>query len=219
MNLQERFEEALAACPVVGIFRWHECGAVLTATAEALWRGGLRLVEITLNTPGALGAVSELQRRDRPSGAMIGVGTVTSVEEAERAMSAGAEFLVTPIVDEATIRFAAGEGVPILVGAMTPTEGLAASRAGATAVKVFPIDQLGPGYVANVLAPLDGLRLIPTGGITLAELPDYFAAGAVAVGVGPTMIDPAAVEAGDWDAVVAEAERWVSAISDTKSGG
>ena len=209
MDLTARWHAALKHCPVVAIFRWPE-PVDLVPIAVALNRGGVRLVEITMNTPGAGDAIRAVQTANaaKPGDAMIGAGTVLSVEDAQRAVDAGAEFLVTPTVEEPVIRWAAKAGVPIASGAFTPTEALRAWRAGATAVKIFPAEDLGPRFIANLLAPLGMLKLIPTGHLTLDELPAYFRAGATAVGVGSTLIDPGAVRRQDWDALTRAARTW-----------
>ncbi|MBB6429362.1 bifunctional 4-hydroxy-2-oxoglutarate aldolase/2-dehydro-3-deoxy-phosphogluconate aldolase [Algisphaera agarilytica] len=213
MDLAERFESAVARCPVVGIFRWPEPVDVVPVV-RALGAGGLGLVEVTMNTPGVCESIRAVRkaRTDEDTG-LIGAGTVLDVESAERAVEAGAEFLVTPTTELPVVQWAVERGVPVLPGAFTPSEALAAWRAGATAVKVFPAEDLGPRYIGNVLAPLDMLRLVPTGHLTLDDLPDYFRAGATAVGVGGTMIDPDLVRRGDWEGLTERAKVWCEAAN------
>ena len=145
---------------------------------QELVDAGLPAVEVTLNTPGALEAIGAL-------GGAVGAGSVRTPAQARDAQNAGASFLVTPIVLPEVIRVAS---VPVVCGALTPTEIDLASSAGAAYVKVFPASAMGPGYVKEVLAPMPELKLVPTGGITLANLHDYAAAGAVGVGVGSALV-------------------------------
>jgi len=145
---------------------------------QELVDAGLPGVEVTLNTPGALEAIAAL-------GGAVGAGTVRTAAQARDAQNAGAAFLVTPTVAPEVIRAAS---VPVICGALTPTEIDLASASGAAYVKVFPASAMGPGYVKEVLAPMPELKLIPTGGVTLAHVAAYAAAGAVGVGVGSSLV-------------------------------
>lgn len=198
--------------PVVAIIRSkHEVD--LVSAVQALFDGGLEAVEITLNTPGALEAVRRLSGQ-LPADQWIGCGTVTGVDAARAAREAGARFLVTPTLDPETIAYAVEHSTPILPGAFTPTEIHQADRLGATIVKVFPADRLGPSYLRTVLAPLPDLKLMPTGGVTLESLDAWREAGAVAVGVGSTLHRPEWIERGDYASIRQAAEEWTAAISD-----
>lgn len=137
---------------------------------------GLRLSEVTLNTPGALAAISAC----RHAGLLVGAGTVRSRDDALRARDAGAAFLVTPGLVEG----AADAGLPLLMGAYTASEAMQALRLGAHAVKLFPANLLSPAYAKALLAPLPELRLIPTGGIASRDFAAWKAAGCVGVGIG-----------------------------------
>lgn len=139
---------------------------------------GLPGVEVTLNTPGALEAISAL-------GGRVGAGSVRSADQARRAQEAGAAFLVTPTLRADVLAVAT---VPVVCGAFTPTEIELAQQSGAACVKVFPASVLGPRFVKEVLAPMPELRLVPTGGVTLENLAGYAAAGAVGVGVGSSLV-------------------------------
>src|SRR5690606_35070285 len=140
-----------------------------------------------------------------PAGCLIGAGTVLDAEGAGHAIDAGAQFVVTPVVDLPTIAAVRSRNAPIVPGAYTPTELYTAWRAGATLVKLFPATNLGPGFVREVLAPLPELRLCPTGGVTLDNVADWFAAGAAGVGVGSSLMPRDALEAGRWDEITARA--------------
>jgi 2-dehydro-3-deoxyphosphogluconate aldolase / (4S)-4-hydroxy-2-oxoglutarate aldolase len=167
----------------------------VVATAEAVVRGGLPVVEVTLNTPGALEAITQLARRDD---AVVGAGTVLTVDEVDAAADAGASFVVSPDVDVAVIARAAARGLVTLPGACTPTEIRRAVTAGADLVKLFPAGPIGgPAYVGAVRGPFRDVGLVPTGGIGLGDVEGYLVAGAVAVGLSAALVagSPAEVAA------------------------
>ena len=152
--------------------------------AQALIDAGIRAFEITLDSPSALERIATLAGRFDPGRLLVGAGTVLDVDQARAALEAGARFIVSPHGDAALTHWVARQGVPVIPGAMTPTEILAAWRAGASAVKVFPASAVGPAFVREVGGPLPEIPLIPTGGITVESAPSFIAAGAVAVGIG-----------------------------------
>lgn len=160
------------------------------AIAEALAVGGVRAFELTLNEPegDALRAIETAARHATALDMTIGAGTVLSIEAAERAVAAGATFLVMPNLDLALVAWAAARGIPAFPGCATPTEILAAWRAGAAAVKLFPASSLGPGFVRELRGPFPGIPLVPTGGVTLDSAPAFITAGAVAVGMGGWLV-------------------------------
>jgi 2-dehydro-3-deoxyphosphogluconate aldolase/(4S)-4-hydroxy-2-oxoglutarate aldolase len=200
--------------PLIGIVRLSTDAS--RVAVEALRAGGLELVEVTLTTPGALSAIRELS--EAHPRAWIGAGSVVSVEDAERAIAAGAKFLVTPTLDTAVLSAAAARGVPVVCGAYTPTELQSAHAHGAALVKVFPAGALGPGYVRDVLAPLPHLRLAPTGGVTVDNLDAWFGAGAVAVAVGSALVSQQDADAGVWDDVIARTRALVAATRSAVPG-
>jgi 2-dehydro-3-deoxyphosphogluconate aldolase/(4S)-4-hydroxy-2-oxoglutarate aldolase len=166
--------------------------------ADALVAGGVRAFEITLNDPvdSALRAIESVARRS-PDLA-IGAGTVLSIDMADRAIDAGATFLVMPHTDPELVAWAASREIPSLPGAATPTEVLAGWRAGAAAVKVFPASVLGPAFVRELRGPFPDIPLVPSGGVTAHNAADFIGTGAVAVGVGGWLIgdaEPAGVTA------------------------
>ena len=163
---------------VVAILRCDEPLAVGTAVIE----GGVDVVEVPLNVPGSLAAISSLVARF-PS-ALVGAGTVMSAAEAVAALDAGARFLLSPVLRPEVIAVAHEAGAAAVPGAFTPTELDACMRAGADLVKLFPADRLTPADLRVLLTALPDARLLPTGGITTADAAEWLAAGAVAVGVG-----------------------------------
>ena len=171
---------------VVAIAR-HLGVTAVPAIADALAEGGIRAFELTLNDPqdDALRAIQAASRHvGGGSPIAIGAGTVLSVEAARRAIDAGATFLVSPHFDPEIVGWAVERGIPMLPGAATPTEVLAAWRAGAAAVKVFPASALGPAFLRELHGPFPDIPLQPTGGITVENAADYIRAGAIAVGMG-----------------------------------
>ncbi|MEZ6138214.1 MAG: bifunctional 4-hydroxy-2-oxoglutarate aldolase/2-dehydro-3-deoxy-phosphogluconate aldolase [Pirellulaceae bacterium] len=172
--------------------------------ARALLHGGIVAQEFTLTNPRALAAVSDVlsELAAFSNGqATIGVGSVRSGDQAERAIRSGAQFVVSPIHSSDVTAACRSAGVPAMSGAMTPTEIATAWNDGASIVKVFPARGLGPDYIRDVLAPMPEIPLMPTGGIGLENMQAYFEAGAVAAGVGGQLIDSAAIAAADWDRV------------------
>ncbi|WP_328588687.1 bifunctional 4-hydroxy-2-oxoglutarate aldolase/2-dehydro-3-deoxy-phosphogluconate aldolase [Arthrobacter cheniae] len=157
---------------------------------EALVRGGVLSIELTLSTPGVFEELPLLQQRFGDT-AEFGVGTVTTVDEAVRAIEAGAAYLVTPVTDTAIIAAAVQRGVAIYPGGLTPTELFNGWAAGATAVKVFPASVVGPGYVSMLRGPFPGIQVVPSGGVDIDEAAAWVKAGALAVSLGGPLLGDA----------------------------
>jgi 2-dehydro-3-deoxyphosphogluconate aldolase/(4S)-4-hydroxy-2-oxoglutarate aldolase len=158
------------------------------AVAGALAAGGVHAFEVTLNEPKAVAFRAIEAVAGAGTGVEIGAGTVLSIEDAGLAVDAGATFLVMPTTDPELVHWAAARGIPAFPGAATPTEILAAWRAGAAAVKLFPASALGPSFVRECLGPFPDIPLIPTGGVTAETAGSFIAAGAVAVGLGSWLV-------------------------------
>lgn len=177
------------------------------ATAAGYLAGGLTVIELTYSTRGVLDAVRELSARP---GVTVGVGTVMTPGQAESAIEAGAQFVVSPVLHPWLPELVAGTPVAAIPGAATPTEIWRATDAGVDAVKVFPIARLGgAAYIRDLLAPMPGLRLIGTGGVDLELARDLLAAGCLAVGVGTVSVGAASDRLPPAD----RAEAFLSAIS------
>jgi 2-dehydro-3-deoxyphosphogluconate aldolase/(4S)-4-hydroxy-2-oxoglutarate aldolase len=197
--------------------------AILRATNERLAAaamdaaicGGMRIVELTLTTPGALRIVSELSARE---GLIVGAGTVLLPAQARAAVEAGARFLVSPVMDPEIIAVARELDVPVLPGVHTPTEMLAAHRAGAPLLKLFPAPAGGPVWLRSVLAPLPFLRVVPTNGVDEGSAADWLRAGAFAVGLTTALFDPAAMAAGDLASVEPRARALLRAVETVERG-
>jgi 2-dehydro-3-deoxyphosphogluconate aldolase/(4S)-4-hydroxy-2-oxoglutarate aldolase len=161
--------------------------------AEAVSRGGLPIVEITMTVPGAVDVIAELVQ-DLPD-VLVGAGTVLDAKMARRCLDAGAAFLVSPGLDVATVKLARKEKVLMMAGALTPTEVMSAWKAGADFVKIFPCAQVGgPAYIKALKGPFPQVPMVPTGGVSLDTAADFLAAGAAALGVGGELINKEAVQ-------------------------
>ncbi|MBA3014459.1 MAG: bifunctional 4-hydroxy-2-oxoglutarate aldolase/2-dehydro-3-deoxy-phosphogluconate aldolase [Proteobacteria bacterium] len=167
--------------PIIGILRGVEA-SFFSEIMVASFAEGLQAIEVTMNTTGAEAMITA-GRSAVPQGHWLGMGTIRNRQEAERAVKAGAMFLVSPNCDPEVIAYANDQGVPMIAGALTPTEVYSAWAAGADMVKVFPCSAFGPGYIKELLGPFDHIPLVAVGGVTADNLGDYFAAGVKAVGV------------------------------------
>lgn len=194
-----------------GIDREH-----LEPVVEALYAGGIRLLEITFNqgsatrledTAAAIARVKEIYG-DRLH---VGAGTVMSVEEVAAAHRAGAKFILAPNVDETVIRAAVDRGLCAIPGAMTPTEIAGAYNAGAQIIKLFPAGNLGLGYCKAVMAPLNHIPMIAVGGVDQHNLPSFLKAGFLGAGIGSNLTDRELIQKGDYAGLKALAEEFVSA--------
>ncbi len=193
--------------PVVGILRGVE-PALFAEVMAASFAVGLKAIEVTMNTAGAEAMVSA-GRPAVPQGHLLGMGTIRNLAEAERAVAAGAMFLVSPNCDPEVIAYAKRQEVPMVVGALTPTEVYAAWAAGAAMVKVFPCSALGPGYIKELLGPFDHIPLMAVGGVTADNLAPYFAAGVKAVGVGASLFGKEALERRDMRQLAANVRSFI----------
>ncbi|WP_235010472.1 bifunctional 4-hydroxy-2-oxoglutarate aldolase/2-dehydro-3-deoxy-phosphogluconate aldolase [Arthrobacter sp. SLBN-112] len=174
---------------LVGIVRGNDGGAAAKAALAAM-EEGFRYVEIALTTPNALEAIREV-RAAAPDGCFVGAGTVLSQADVEQVTAAGSQFIVTPSLAP-SISEAASAGIPVLAGALTPSEAYEAMERGATAVKLFPASIGGPGYLKAVRDPFPDIPFIAVGGVGLSEATGYWEAGAIAVGLGGPLFGTAA---------------------------
>lgn len=202
------------ASGVVAVMRGMEPRYVVAA-ARAIRAGGIEVLEVTVDAPGAFGMLEAVQT-ELAGEAVIGAGTVLDAATARSAIAAGAEFIFTPTIDVDVIRMALRYGKVVIPGAMTPTEILAAFSAGAPAVKVFPAGVLGPDYIRQVRAPLPQIPLVPTGGVDAANAPAFIRAGAAAVGVGGALIDRQAIRRGEWAVLTERARQIAAAVAEAR---
>ena len=183
----ELFDEA----PVVGIVREIPLEKVLKI-ADVYVESGLTTIEITMNTAGAIEIITVL--RNRYPQLNVGAGTVCSLFDLTEAVNAGAQFIVTPIIDAEVIRKSVELNIPIFPGAYTQTEIYNAWKLGASAVKIFPATQLGNQYIKDIAAPLNKIKLLPTGGVSVANINSFFQSGAIGVGMGSSLFDKKMVD-------------------------
>ena len=191
--------EQFAELPIVGILRGFRTDQV-TEIVRAAIRGGLRNIEITMNTPEA---ARQIERAvDVAEGRLnVGAGTVIGQQLLHQALIAGASFIVTPVVDPELIIECVKQGIPVFPGALSPTEIVAAWEHGATMVKVFPAESVGPAYIRAVKAPLPHIKLMPTGGVDLESFPEFAKAGADGYGIGGPLFERNRIDSGDWAGV------------------
>ncbi|OYD06702.1 bifunctional 4-hydroxy-2-oxoglutarate aldolase/2-dehydro-3-deoxy-phosphogluconate aldolase [Paludifilum halophilum] len=181
-SLEHRFIETIRKEKIIAIIRGLSCETIGERIPD-LYKGGIRILEVTLNTPDADGIIRKLIR-EYDETLWIGAGTVLDMEDAEKARQAGARFFVSPHLDEEVIHYGRKHDIPVIPGAFTPTEILRADQAGASLVKVFPSRTLGPSYIKDLQGPLPGIPLMATGGVNEANAREYLQAGATAVGIG-----------------------------------
>jgi 2-dehydro-3-deoxyphosphogluconate aldolase/(4S)-4-hydroxy-2-oxoglutarate aldolase len=163
-----------------------------------------------MSTPNAIAAIRSVSEKLGDS-ALIGVGTVLDVATCQTAIAAGAQFVVSPICRRELVQIASREQRPIMLGAYTPTEAQLAHEAGADFVKIFPADKLGPGYVKALRAPLPHLRIVPTGGVDLNTIGEFFKAGCPAVGAGSSLVSKEILDTEDWPQLTRRAAEFVKA--------
>ncbi|WP_406070825.1 bifunctional 4-hydroxy-2-oxoglutarate aldolase/2-dehydro-3-deoxy-phosphogluconate aldolase [Micromonospora sp. NBC_01638] len=199
----------LAAARVLAVIRGTDTAAAV-ATGTALLKEGVRIVEVALTTPGALHAIEAI-RAAAPAEALVGAGTVLTAADVADVLSAGAQFVVTPAVVE-SVPEAVRRGIPVAAGALTPTEAYTARQLGASAVKLFPASLGGPAYLKALRDPFPDIPFVAVGGVGLAEMPAYLAAGAIAVGVGGPLVGDAA-SGGDLDALRHRARAYLAAAT------
>jgi 2-dehydro-3-deoxyphosphogluconate aldolase/(4S)-4-hydroxy-2-oxoglutarate aldolase len=184
---------------------------------DAIREGGVSVLEITMTVPGALGAIEQVARRFGAD-VLLGAGTVLDPETARACMLAGAQFVVTPTLDVRTIEMCRRYSVPIMPGALTPTEVLTAWTAGADVVKVFPCGALGgASYIKSLKAPLPQIEMIPTGGVSVKTAADFIKAGAMALGVGADLADTKAIREGNARLVTERAREYVRLVQEARA--
>jgi len=176
---------------------------------EILSKCGIKIFEITLTVPNAVELINELNDTD----VLIGAGTVLSRAQAEKCIEAGAKFIVSPAFNLETVEFCRAKEVAVMPGSLTPTEVLAAWNAGADCVKVFPCDVMGGAkYLKTLKTLFPHVEMMPTGGVSCDTIADFFAAGAIAVGVGADLVDVKAIRAGNLQSVAEKAQKYLDIV-------
>jgi len=212
----------IQACGVVAVVRADSMDEAVGA-ARALLRGGVRGIEITFTVPGAADTIAHLAR-EAASGnlegdLLLGAGTVVSVAQAEAALDAGAQFLVSPCLVPDVIQTAAARGVAMLPGALTPTEIWTAHSLGGDIIKVFPASRFGPAYLKDIKGPFPHIPLLPTGGVDAQNAAEWIKAGAVALGAGGKLVDRDTIKAGDWNLLTVRARELMQAVRAARGAG
>lgn len=185
---------------------------------EAIKAGGIDVLEVTMTVPGAIGVIEQLAKAFGTE-ALIGAGTVLDPDTADKCIQAGAQFIVSPSLNEDTIAFCRTWDIAIFPGALTPTEVVRAWNAGADAVKVFPAGAVGgASYLKALKAPLPHIELIPTGGVSLKTAADFIKAGAMALGVGADLVDPQALRDGNEGLIAERARQFLEIVRTARQG-
>jgi 2-dehydro-3-deoxyphosphogluconate aldolase/(4S)-4-hydroxy-2-oxoglutarate aldolase len=210
MNRSEVFQRIIEV-GIIPVIRGTSSEDALLA-AEAVSRGGIPIVEITMTVPGAIEAIRNLVRQ-RGADMLIGAGTVLDVQTARRCLEAGAQFLASPGLDPDTVKLARSQGTVIFAGALTPTEVIAAWKAGSDFVKVFPCNALGGAkYIASLKGPLPDVPLVPSGGVSLETASELLLAGSAALAVGGELLDAASIKSRQLDSITQNARRFVELV-------
>ena len=200
---------------VIAVIR-ADPGDQLVNVCRAISAGGVQACEITMTTPGALEAITQASR-ELDKSALVGAGSVLDAETARAAILAGARFIFSPVLNLDVIQMAHRYDCVAIPGAMTPTEIFTAWSAGADVVKVFPANHFGPQYLRDVHGPLPQVKLTPTGGVDLTTAADWIKAGAVAIGVGSSLVKKELINGGKWDELSALAKQYVDIVATVRA--
>ena len=211
-QVRRRIEE-IGIVPVVRASSAREA----RIAAEAVCKGGIPIVEITMTVPGAVDVIRELVK-SAGSEILIGAGTVLNVDDARRCLDAGAQFLVSPGFNRATVEFAARESKLIMAGALTPTEIIEAWTAGSDLVKVFPCGQVGGAkYIKALKGPLPQVPLVPTGGVNLSTAAEFIEAGAAALGIGGELVQTEVLKSNKPELIVETARKFLEIVATARA--
>ena len=183
----------------------------LFRVVEAVRQGGIRAVEITMTIPGAIDIIRTMAA-ERPEGALLGAGTVLDARSADAVIEAGADFVVSPVLDLDMVRTCRTNDRFVAPGAFSPTEILTAWKNGADVVKVFPATSLGPKFFKDIRGPLPHIRLMPTGGVSVQNAKDFIEAGACCVAIGTALLDPRTIELGEWELLTRKARELIDSL-------
>jgi len=207
--------ELITKNKIVAIIR-ADVSEGLEEVIETLFVSGIKVLEVSFNTPGALKLIKRLSKKYEDE-MLIGAGTVIDSETAVRAISVGAKFIISPVYKQDMVKTCLRYNVISVPGVLTPTEALAAYEAGADFVKLFPAGNLGPGYIKAIKAPLPQLLIIPVGGINLNNAKAFLDSGAVAVAAGSSLVSKRAIENKDHKMIEENAKRFIECVGN--SGG
>jgi 2-dehydro-3-deoxyphosphogluconate aldolase/(4S)-4-hydroxy-2-oxoglutarate aldolase len=207
--------DRIADAGLIAILRTRHRPAELATIGEALEDGGIRVVEVTLNSPDSLQSIHHL-RSSLPSSTLVGAGTVRTVEDVDAAIDAGAQFLIAPNLSPDALERATNRERLILPGVLTPTEVQRAVDGGCRMVKLFPAEPLGPRYLSALMGPLDDVAFVPTGGITLENVSSFVAAGATALGLGSALVGDTPLSDAELARIRGTASEFVARLSSAR---
>jgi 2-dehydro-3-deoxyphosphogluconate aldolase / (4S)-4-hydroxy-2-oxoglutarate aldolase len=212
---REQIRNKIVEIGIVPVVRAASAQQAMQAAA-AVCAGGIPIVEITMTVPGATDVIAQLAKT-MGNDVIIGAGTVLDAEAAERCIDVGAEFLVSPGFDLATVQFAKQQGILIMAGALTPTEVIAAWKAGSDFVKIFPCGTVGGAkYIKALKAPFPQVAMVPTGGVNLDTAADFIQAGAAALGIGGELVSAAACQSGNLNVITEAARLYVAIVQEAR---
>lgn len=215
--MAETIQEQIERVGLIPVLRAKNV-AQAHAVVKAMLAGGVTVVEVTMTVPNAVSLLAEL-KREYGDDVLLGSGTVTTAGEAKATIDAGAEFVVSPSLHTDVIAATKAAGKVSIPGSLTPTEVMTAYRAGADYVKIFPCSAMGGApYLKALLAPFPFLKLIPTGGVTIATAADFLKSGARALGVGSDLVNLAAVDEGKPEVITETARKYLDILKQTRSG-
>jgi 2-dehydro-3-deoxyphosphogluconate aldolase/(4S)-4-hydroxy-2-oxoglutarate aldolase len=213
--MPETIQQAIERAGLIPVLRAHNSGQA-HAVVQAMIAGGITVVEVTMTVPGAVDILKELKKEDGAR-LLLGSGTVTTAEEVQATIEAGAEFVVSPSFHPEVVAKTRAMGKVSIPGALTPTEVITAWRAGADYVKIFPCSAMGgASYLKSLLAPFPHLKLIPTGGVTLQTAAGLLHAGARALGVGSDLVNLAAIDAGTPEVITESARAYLRVLAQVR---
>lgn len=190
---------------VVAVIRMKDTQR-LQKVIEAVRKGGVKAIEITMTVPNAVEVIRAMAA-SKPDDVVLGAGTVTDVDTAKAVIDAGAQFIVGPVLNLEIIKLCRESGIACMPGCYTPTEIFMAWQAGADVVKVFPATSLGPRYLKDIAGPFPQIKMMPTGGVSVDNVGEWIAAGAVAAGIGSDLLDKKAIDEERYDVLTERAAR------------
>jgi 2-dehydro-3-deoxyphosphogluconate aldolase/(4S)-4-hydroxy-2-oxoglutarate aldolase len=221
-SARHRTLDALSAAVIVAVIR-AESAATAVQIGRALAAGGISAIEVTFTVPGAAEAIGtlaqDLQAGRLPESVVLGAGTVVTAAQAQAAADAGAGFLVSPHTVPEVLVFARDRGLAVVPGAFSPGEVYSAHRQGGDLIKIFPAARLGPTYLRELHGPYPSIPLMPSGGVTVANVHEWLAAGAVALGVGSELVARDAVQEQRWNELTARAREFCQAVRRARQPG
>ncbi len=213
---KQEIRKQIAAIGIVPVIRASTAENAFLAV-DALRKGGISVIEVTLTVPGAERVIEAL-RKQFDSALIVGAGTVLNSESAKRCLEAGAQFIVSPGLNTSTVAFVNSQKVLMIAGALTPTEIVAAWENGSDLVKIFPCNAVGgPGYIKSLKGPFPQIPFIPTGGVNLQTAADFLRAGCEALGIGSELIPASAIESGKPEVITSLARQFTQIVEEVRS--